>query len=112
MMSLSWLRRRRPAFRPAVALLAVGLLMAGLVACTDETTSDENGAACQGATAETVSLTEADAADTDFTDGKLYTTSLVICGEPRQVTYGFVFSDGTNMATGVGASPQTLTITE
>ncbi len=113
LMSLSWLRRRRPAYGPAVALLAVGLVMAGLASCANDGGGGVGDVAtCEGATAETVNLIEADPDDTDFTDGKLYVASLVICGEPRQVAYRFVFSDGTETATGSGAAPQALAITE
>ena len=54
-------------------------------------------------------MTEVDAGDTTFTDGKLYTKSLTL-NTSGTIKYKFVFNDGTDTASGAPAGDSTLTV--
>ena len=60
---------------------------------------------------EIYAMIEAEPTDQNFTDGKIYTVSVTVGGNPRTVTYQFDFSeDGVNQVSGEAMTPQTLTI--
>ncbi len=58
---------------------------------------------------ERIAMTEVDAGDDVFSDGKLYQASVIIA-PAGSYTYTFVFSDGTSTAVGLPALPATLTV--
>lgn len=123
---LAWSTRfMRPTAPARLAMvLAAGLVLAGLAGCaestsdeknkedTEDTTDTEDTETCTGLTTETNTMVAADSTDTDYTDGKLYTFTGVICGEPRTIRYQFNFSDGEDVATGGDADTFEVTITQ
>jgi hypothetical protein len=60
---------------------------------------------------EIITMSEVDTGDTVFTDGKTYTASLDIDGDPRTIKYRFVFSDGIKTAQLYGATELDFRIT-
>ncbi|MEJ2202091.1 MAG: LamG domain-containing protein [Desulfuromonadaceae bacterium] len=62
---------------------------------------------------EKYALTEADAGDTDYTDGKLYTATLALAhGNDRTLNYCFYASDGPDVATGAPLFDSTVIVTD
>ncbi len=57
-------------------------------------------------------MNEADPADTDVTDGRIYTVDVDITASPGEIRYRFVFSDGTRKAFGYGATERYITVTQ
>jgi len=55
-------------------------------------------------------MTEKDATDTVFSDGKVYTVDVVIEAAPGTIPYKFVFADDTRQADTAGATERRLTI--
>ena len=58
---------------------------------------------------EKYSMTEVDAGDTTYTDGKLYTKVLTL-NTGGSIKYRFVFNDGTDAATGTPAADSTVSV--
>ena len=79
---------------------------------TIEVWVDENDDGSYGA-AEKYALTEVDGGDTTYSDGKLYSTSMVLAlAGDNVLSYSFQASDGTDSALGEATSDQSVTVVD
>jgi hypothetical protein len=62
--------------------------------------------------AERATMEEVDSGDTNYTDGKMYSIVLAVTSDVTDVSYRFVFSDGTREAEAYGASEMWFTVTQ
>lgn len=61
---------------------------------------------------ERITMEEVDSGDTNYADGKMYSVAVAVTSEVSDVSYRFVFSDGTREAEAYGASEMWFTVTQ
>lgn len=99
-------RRKQKVLCYAGYSLAVVISFMVLQTCAS---GDGGGDDASNPTTEIYTMTEVDSSDTTYSNGKDYEVSVTL-NQAGSYPYKFVFSDGTNSATGSPASEQTLTV--